>query len=71
MKKKSIIYVFLIISVLLPIKINAKTISEFEAEVNKYTAELNEKKNKIVKNDQEIAAVRKNIANIESQIKSA
>ena len=71
MKKKRIIYIFIIISVLLPLNINAKTIAEFEAEVNKYTAELNEKKSKIVKNNQEIAAVRKNIANIESQIKDA
>ena len=71
MKKKSILYVFIVISVLLPLKTNAKTIAEFEAEVNKYTAELKEKQNKIAKNDQEVAAVKKNIANIEGQIRTA
>ena len=56
--------------VALPYNINAKTIKEFEKEVEKYTAELKEKQNKIAKNDQEVAEVKKKIANIECQIKS-
>ena len=33
----------------LPIETSAKTIKQFEAEVNKYTAELNEVKSKMAK----------------------
>lgn len=55
----------------LPIDAEAKTIKEFEAEVNKYTAELQEKKDKIAKNDKEVAEIKQKISSIESQIKTA
>lgn len=55
---------------LIPKNVFSKTIAEFEAEVNKYTAELTEKKEKKAKNDAEVAQVERNIKNIESQIKA-
>lgn len=71
--KKKIKKALLLITVLLllPKNISAKTIAQFEAEVNKYTAELAEKQAKKAKNDAEVAQVKKNIANIEAQIKAA
>ena len=55
----------------LPIETSAKTIKQFEAEVNKYTAELNEVKSKMAKNDADIAAIKKKIANLEQQMVDA
>ena len=52
----------------LPISVKAKTISEFEREVNSYTAELQEKKNKIARNDAEIAQIQTKIKDIGTQI---
>ena len=54
----------------LPIETKAKTISEFEAEAEKLTKELEEKKSKLAKNDAEVAEIKKKIANIETQIKT-
>lgn len=53
----------------LPLDAQAKTIKEFEAEVEKYTQQLQEKKDKVAKNDQEVAQIKKKIGEIESQIK--
>lgn len=55
----------------LPIETQAKTIKEFEAEVDKYTKQLQEKKNNLAKNDQEVAEIKRKIASIEKQIESA
>ena len=55
----------------LPIKVKAKTISQFEAEVENYTKQLEEKQANLAKNDAEVAAIKKKIANIEDQIASA
>ena len=54
----------------LPIETKAKTISEFEAEAEKLTKELEEKKSKLAKNDAEVAEIKKKIANIKTQIKT-
>ena len=43
MDKKKVLYILIAISILFPCTTHAKTIAEFEAEVNKYTAELKEK----------------------------
>ncbi len=51
-----------------PVSTSAKTIKEFEAEVEKFTQDLENKENQIAKNDAEVAEIEKNIANIESQI---
>lgn len=66
--KKIITILMCLILLCSPAFVNATTISQFEAEVAKYTAELQEKQAKLAKNDAEIAQVKKNIANIESQI---
>ena len=74
-KRKLISTVLLPISLFsllaLPIETKAKTIKEFEAEVEKYTNQLQEKKNKIAKNDEEIAAIKQKISSIENQIEVA
>ena len=57
--------------VALPVDTSAKTIKEFEAEVEKYTQELEAKKANLAKNDAEIAAIEKRIKQIESQIAEA
>ena len=51
-----------------PVSTNAKTIKEFEAEVEKFTQDLENKENQIAKNDAEVAEIERNIANIENQI---
>ena len=71
-KLKKILILLLIVSlVALPIDTKAKTISEFEQEVATYTKQLQEKKDKIAKNDAEVAEIKKKIANIEAQIAQA
>lgn len=76
MKIKKIITVSVILSLIvsytaLPIDTKAKTIKEFEAEVNKYTAELQDKKDKVAKNDKEVAEIKAKISQIEKQIAAA
>lgn len=71
MKKKKLrqTAIFLCFSlIILPIRVNATTTAQYKQQVEKYTAELQEKKNKIAKNNAEVAEIKKNIASIESQI---
>ncbi len=68
---KSLIVLTLIVSFMLPAKVQATTLKEYEDAVNKYTKELQEKEAKIAKNDAEIAQIKKRITEIESQIKAA
>ena len=64
------IFVFIFLSFLItPMKVSAKTLSELEKEANKYISELQEKQNKIAKNDAEVAQIKKNITTLETQIK--
>jgi len=74
-KKKTIIYINVLIILLsfvaLPINTKAKTISQFEAEVEKYTKELEDKKSRLAKNDQEVAQIKAKIKTIEGQIEEA
>jgi len=60
--------VVLSISFFLPIKTNAQTIAEFEAEVTKYTKELQEKQAKVASNDKEVAQIKEKIKSIEKEI---
>lgn len=55
----------------LPVKIQAKTIAEFEAEVKKYTKELEDKKASLAKNDAEVAQIEKQIRQTEQSIQAA
>lgn len=75
MKTKKIVATIVLVSILtsyllLPIDASAKTIKEFEAEVAKYTAQLQEKKDKVAKNDAEVAEIKKKISEYEAQIKT-
>ena len=72
--KKISIFVLILVMVstlLLPVETNAKTISEFEAEVASYTKQLEEKQARIAKNDEEVAEIKKKIAAIEEKIEAA
>lgn len=61
--------IILLLSVLMiPISASATTLKEYEDQVAKYTAELENKKNQIAKNDQEIAQIQSTIKNIKQQI---
>lgn len=73
MKKniKKIILIVLLIPLIIPYNIKAETIKQFEDKVAKYTAELQEKKNKIAKNDQEVNQIKARISEIENQIKAS
>ena len=55
----------------LPMDVQAKTISEYEQEVAKYTAELEAKKENLAKNEAEVQAILKKIKEIEGQIAAA
>lgn len=65
------IILLLVSFIALPVDTSAKTIQEFEAEVSKYTQELEAKKANLAKNEQEVAEIKKKISNIENQITEA
>jgi murein DD-endopeptidase MepM/ murein hydrolase activator NlpD len=67
-KKKIGLFLLLVMTSLIPYSVNAKTIKDFENEVNNFTKSLEEKEAKIAKNDQEVAEIKKNIASYEKQI---
>ena len=71
MMKKKVLILLLLAFIIFPLKVNAKTVADFEAEVEKYTAELREKQAHIAKNDAEVKQVEANIKKIEGQITSA
>lgn len=67
----SLITVSLVSLFALPINTRAKTVAQFEAEVKKYTQQLEETNASLAKNDAEVAAIEKKIASYEKQIKEA
>jgi len=72
---KTIIHLLILLTfvslIALPMETQAKTIKEFEAEVEKYTKQLEEKKANLAKNDQEVAEIKRKIASIEQEIEDA
>lgn len=69
MKKISSILLLMLLAIfLVPVNTSAKTIKDLENEVNKFTADLENKKNQIATNDAEVAEIKKKIADIERQI---
>ena len=76
MKNKRIIVLATLIYTLvsfvaLPVETNAKTIAEFEADVEKYKQELQSKKDQIALNDAEVVKIQNKINSIKNQIKAA
>jgi len=71
MKRKFLIIVLLLSFAIYPFTVQAKTIKQFEQEVANYTAQLEEKKNKLAKNDQEVEQIKNKIKQIEGQIAAA
>lgn len=55
----------------LPVETNAKTLAQFEAEVEQYKQQLQAKKDQIALNDAEVAKIQKKINDIKAQIKQA
>lgn len=72
MKQKSLIILsillLLVSFVALPIETRAKTIQQFEEEVEKYTKELQDRKAKIATSEDEIRKIKNKIAEIEATI---
>ncbi|MDO5393461.1 MAG: peptidoglycan DD-metalloendopeptidase family protein [Mycoplasmatota bacterium] len=66
-----LVIVILVSFIALPMNTKAKTIAQFEAEVKKYTEELNAKKANLAKNDEEVAAIKVKISSIEKQMAAA
>ena len=73
--KKSLIsltcFLLIVSFVALPMDTAAKTIQQFEEEVNKYTQDLQAKKDALASNSAEISSIRKKIATIEAEVKAA
>ena len=69
--KKYLLLTLVISLVALPYNASAKTVSDLEKEVAKYTAELQAKKDKRNKKDAEVAEIKKNITKIDGQITEA
>lgn len=67
----SALFLTLFAFVALPISTKAKTVKEFEAEVEKYTQELEERKSKIATNEAEIKKIKAEIAETEKSIATA
>lgn len=69
MKKTALILMlFLLVLFIAPINTSAKTLAELRTEVEKFTADLEDKNNQIAANDEEVKKIQQRIANIESQI---
>lgn len=67
-----LIIVILLVSFLaLPTDTSAKTVAEFEAEVKKYTQQLEETKANLAKNETEVAEIEAKITSYEKQMKAA
>lgn len=67
--KKKLIYIILISFIsIMPLNTHAKTLQDLQSEVDKYTSDLQEKQAKLVKNKEEVQAVKNNIAKIETEI---
>ena len=57
--------------VALPLDAEAKTVTEFQAEIEKYTKELEQRKAKIATSEEEIKQIKAKIASTEASIKTA
>ena len=64
-------FVIALVLLLTPVVTNAKTVTDFENEVARYTADLQAKQAKLAKNQAEVAEIRKKITNIQNQITEA
>ncbi len=69
--KKKILIILIAMFFIMPLTTKAQTIREFEAEVARYTKQLQDKENAIAKNDNEIAEIKKKIAAYEAEIAKA
>ena len=65
------IILLLVSFVALPTDTSAKTIQEFEAEVSRYTQELENKKANLAKNEAEVQEILRKVKNIENEIEEA
>lgn len=66
-----LVVITLLVPFIIPANTNAKTIAEFEKEVQKYTKALEDKQNAINSNNQKIDSIEQKVKNIQSQIQAA
>ncbi len=73
MNKKIIIIssIILLVFATLPLNTQAKTVAQFEEEVKRYTAQLEETNASLAKNEAEVAEIEKKITSYEKQIEDA
>ena len=57
--KKIIIFISILLITIVPLNVQAKTISEFEAEVDRFTKDLQDKQRKLVTNAEEVAKIKR------------
>ncbi|MBQ6538808.1 MAG: peptidoglycan DD-metalloendopeptidase family protein [Bacilli bacterium] len=69
--KGFLILIALLLPIIIPVNTNAKTIAQFEKEVQKYTKALEDKENAISRNNQKIDSIETKVKNIQEQIKAA
>ncbi len=69
MKKKIGIGIIIMSILIFPLHVQAITLGEYEAEVNKYTKEMQDKKNQIALNDAEIKKIQAEVRQIQNEIK--
>ena len=69
MKKVNIVLVIIMMATLffVPLTVSAKTIKDYEAEVNKFTKELQDKQSKIVTNNNEVAKIQTEIKELQAE----
>lgn len=59
--KKIIIFISILLITIVPFNVQAKTISEFEAEVDRFTKDLQDKQRKLVTNAEEVAKIKEKL----------
>lgn len=73
MKNKGLIIIALVLTIIsfiaLPMDIKAKTVKEFEAEIEKYTKELEDRRSKIATSEEEIRQIKARISATEDNIR--
>lgn len=72
MKKNltTFICICMTISILFPVSVHAETLQDYIDKVNKYTKELQDKKDKVAANDAEVKKIQEDISDIETQMET-
>ena len=70
--KKRYLYILIVVMIfsylILPVSASAKTLKQFEDEMNTYINALQAKKNAVAKNEAEIAEIKRNISALQNKV---